>query len=341
MLLFVFHVGLAITLFLIVNWIGRHSAPFGYRTLSLYERVEEAPAFNLLFRVAAPVVFLLIVAAVLALLDQFQLAADIWRVTAFYFVIRIAFNLVMGRAVLINWWAQLTLGAIATGISYWLSKSVLTSAQRALPDAADFTAELWLIVLLFLYQTLNRLRTSGDVQARRQDKYLSSHYAKFRTKYHDVIAAEVPNEWVEALVYAILIFEDFNRPPFARLLENRVFFPLGLASTLGPMQVASDRRLSNEEGVRLGARKVAALYPEAEQAEAESLREHFKAQEQSSNGELPGWVRELIGRRVAVKYNPDGRYADEVRSIYSVILQRYYRPLRANEDDPRSSEGVA
>ncbi len=52
------HVLLAALLFMIVNWIGRHSIASGYHQLTLFAKVDEAPAFNFVFRVLAPTVFL-------------------------------------------------------------------------------------------------------------------------------------------------------------------------------------------------------------------------------------------------------------------------------------------
>ena len=63
--LFWVHGGLAIALFGGVNWLGRHAVKAGYLQLSLYAQADEAPAFNFVFRVLAPVVYLHIVAAVL------------------------------------------------------------------------------------------------------------------------------------------------------------------------------------------------------------------------------------------------------------------------------------
>lgn len=323
MTLLLVHSVLAVLLFLLVNWIGRHSAPFGYRTLSLYERVEEAPAFNLLFRVGAPQVYLVLAAASLSAAGLFHYAADLWRVTALYFGVRIGFNLIMGRAVLINWWTQVVLGAIATGISYWLSRSVLTSADRALPDPGDLTTELWLVVILFAYQTINQLSFGGSQQSARQERYVDRHFQRFRRKYGAIIQAEATDPWVEALAYAILVFEDFNRPAVARLFESYLLFPLGLARTLGPMQVAVDRRVSDAEGVRLGVQRIVSLYPAVE----ESIRKRY-AEYINKEGDVSGYVRSRIGRHVAVQYNPDGKYADEVCGLYETILERYYPTLQ-------------
>ena len=56
---------LATILFFVTNWLGRHSISSGYHLLSLLETVDEAPAFNFVFRVATPLVYIAITAACL------------------------------------------------------------------------------------------------------------------------------------------------------------------------------------------------------------------------------------------------------------------------------------
>jgi len=328
MTLFLFQLVLAVALFVAVNWVGRHSAPFGYRSLSLFERVEEAQAFNFVFRVASPQVFLIVVAAVLAIANQFNLAAGLWRVTALYFVVRIAFNLITGRGIFINWGPLLATGTIATGISYWLTTVVLVSPERALPSPADLTTELWLIVILFLYQVSNRLKLPGNRQLKRQDRYIDARFRAWHTRCGSIVESELPLPDRTALAYSILIYEDFNRPLVYRWIEHFILFPMGLARTLGPMQVTVQHRVSAEEGVRLGARHIAELYPEAERAVREQHAQYIAENAEFENSE---WFRTAIARRVAVAYNPDGKYADEVMNLYEVVCGRFFPELARHE----------
>ena len=59
------HILLAALLFLLVNWIGKHSIAAGYTQLSLFAKADEAPAFNVVFRALAPTVFLILSASLL------------------------------------------------------------------------------------------------------------------------------------------------------------------------------------------------------------------------------------------------------------------------------------
>lgn len=58
----VFHLLLAGVLFFLMNWVGRHaSISVSYYQITYFSRYDEAPAFNVVFRVLAPVVFMIIV----------------------------------------------------------------------------------------------------------------------------------------------------------------------------------------------------------------------------------------------------------------------------------------
>ena len=61
----VIHLLLAIILFYLVNWIGAKSRPldFGYVQMSVGLQDDTAPLFNYFFKVLAPVIFMILVAA--------------------------------------------------------------------------------------------------------------------------------------------------------------------------------------------------------------------------------------------------------------------------------------
>ena len=54
------HFALAVALFFIVNWIGARAISVGYMQMDIVIQEDTAPAFNFLFKVLAPVVFLVL-----------------------------------------------------------------------------------------------------------------------------------------------------------------------------------------------------------------------------------------------------------------------------------------
>ena len=58
------HFALAVALFFIVNWIGARAISVGYMQMDIVIQEDTAPAFNFLFKVLAPVVFLVLCAEI-------------------------------------------------------------------------------------------------------------------------------------------------------------------------------------------------------------------------------------------------------------------------------------
>src|SRR6266849_9285412 len=143
---------LAVILFFAVNWFGRHSLSSGYMSLSLFAKTDEAPAFNFLFRVAAPIVYLILTASLLYALQLDSFVRSFYMVAVYYVLFRWSFNIVTGRARLLNWRSQMIVGLATCSIAYFLYVQVLSKRHSLLPDFASVGNELWIIVLVFLYQ---------------------------------------------------------------------------------------------------------------------------------------------------------------------------------------------
>ena len=68
------------------------------------------------------------------------------------------------------------------------------------------------------------------------------------------------NEALESVTYAILIYEDFNRPKIIRIIENIKHRFSNESHTLGVMQVRSDKLINDTESVILGTNKIVDSY---------------------------------------------------------------------------------
>ena len=67
---------------------------------------------------------------------------------------------------------------------------------------------------------------------------------------------------MQRVIYAIMIYENFNRPTTQRWCEN-VLFCLGRRPmTLGIMQVSTTKFIHNAESVELGCRKIKESFQE-------------------------------------------------------------------------------
>jgi hypothetical protein len=339
------HILLAVAEFFILNWLGRRSRGFGYYQISFLQSVEDAPLFNAVFRVLAPAIFLVLVASAFYALGLDRAVEGIWRVTVFYFAIRWAFNFVMGRARLLRWSNQIIVAALAIGLSLLTYWQFLIDRSVVLPSARGLTDQLWIVVILFLYSTYNRLSLSGNELAadRRRHTWVGGTYLRLKREYGQIIHEESPSDAVEATAYAIMIYESFNRPPLYQAIERWVLYPLRLAKTLGPMQVSTNQRQSDAELVRVGVQKVARDFALAldevrasdpvgsttqtrrdEEAGIEVPHDPANQSEPPLFSQLPGYKQDNVVRRTAAKYNIRSDYPLEVAALFSLIASLYY-----------------
>ena len=322
MLTEVVHVLLAGLLFFLVNWVGGHSISSGYHQISLFEKVEDAPAFNVLFRVIAPLVFMILTAAIWYTFGLDDFVRNYYTITIYYFLLRWLFNVLVGRALLIHWWRQLALALVTVMLSVGVYRAVLTSRTLLLPDPKQLRDQLWIIVILFLYHVVNRVSPIGghDYVARRA-AYVRAKYKAFRARFGDIVTAETQEQPLEVLAYAVLMYESFNRPPIYQFIESYILYPMGLSRTFGPMQFRSTTRLSADESVTLGIRKLKRDF-------AASNVEVYGPEVESGGTSGNWWDRKKVIDMTARKYNIRSDYAHKVSGLFDQIADRYYPDLR-------------
>jgi hypothetical protein len=331
----VVQIGLAIVLFFVVNWLGSHAVRAGYLQLSLFSKADEAPVFNFLFRVLAPVIYLFIVASVLYTLELDAWVIDLYRVTIYYVVFRWLFNVATERARLMNWLNQAAIAAFTIGLSYFAYDRIIRYRTNILPDLGTVANELWLAIALFLYTTINGIKVMPFAAERRRKAYIRHRINQFRGWFGDIIEAEAGSRNLEALAYSVLIYETFNRPTITRVLESRVLFPLGIGKTLGVMQVRTDKRISDEESVERGVKQ---LRRDFERAYSKALPRYraqylFAAPESETSEYAQYAARDAAEQMALRKYNIRSDYASEVMQVKDIIVSEFYPDLLPRDSD--------
>lgn len=242
---------LGCSLFLIVNWIGKHSYSVGYISLSIFVRIDEAPAFNFIIRILTPVIYLLIIASILYGLGLDRYTNGFYMVSLYYVFIRLAVNLLTDRWRLLNWGKQLFYWFSIMILSYYTYEKIIIAKTNLLPDFSNLANELWIIIIVFVYNIFNKIEISSERTIKRKENYLESKFTKFKREYGGIINS-LNNRRLIALAYSILIYENFNRPYIIRILERILFSLNGKPRTLGIMQVRTDKYITDRKSVSLG-----------------------------------------------------------------------------------------
>lgn len=321
------HVFLAVTLFLLINWVGRHSFSIGYMEISVLVKEEEAPAFNFVFRVLSPVVYLFIVSSILYSVSLDRYVDHIYYVSLYYVLFRLAFNLATNRSKLLNWGRQFVYWAGILALSFFAYDKLISARENIFPDFKTFANELWIIILIFLYQTMNNLRFSSAKSEQRKENYLTSRLKTYRTRFGDIINELAPNPKLQALVYAVIVYEDFNRPRVVRIFENLMFRMASRSMSLGIMQVRTDKLLTDLQSVELGVKKM---------LRAKELSESkLNLEIDTDPSGMSNWNLEYtLTRDILKDYNPDDDYINEVVAIADLIETKHLHSKGQNLASP-------
>lgn len=301
---------LGIGLFFLINWIGKNSYSIGYMEISIFLKIEEAPALNFLIRVLTPIVYIIIVSTSLYYFGLDKFVSKIYLVNIYYILFRLIFNLATNRGLLLNWYRQFLYWTAIVVVSYFTYEKLIKVKANILPDFTTVSNELWIIILIFIFQVANNLRFSQEATQKRKDKYLKSRYHYFKRHFGRFIKELTKNEILESLVYAIIIYEDFNRPKLARQVENLKFRLTKKPHTLGVMQVRSEKLISDLESVKLGTEKIVNAYKKYIENPIENSGDYFE------------WYAKDF---IIIDYNVGTSYNIEVNDLADIIKNTFYK----------------
>lgn len=258
MVLIAAHIILALVLFRLVNWIGEHATDFGYGSTTLFEEPNESLALNFFIRALAPAVFMVALSAAAVASGYAELRLGIYWIAIYYYTLRAIYIFAVNMQQLISWSRFFVHSLFGLGAA-WLSYNSLILPNRSLlPDLDAAGNELWLAIFAFLYTAANKVTVSGGPGDRRRNAFIAQKYENSKILYGELIDQRVSGNQLKLIIYAVLIYEDYCRPPSVRLLERLCFWKA--MRTTGVMQVASSTPLTDVESVVLGVEKLLASW---------------------------------------------------------------------------------
>lgn len=301
------HIVLAVLLFYAVNWIGEKSKPFdyGYVQISLNVQEDTAPLFNYMFKVLAPVVYMIIVCAFFQAVG-FVIACDcVYLIVVYYWLFRFVFVTAKGHLLLINWPLQIFYWVSSIGLAIWIYTYLIEDSKSILPNPRELIEELWILIIIFLYGILNKVTYSRKGAENRIRHYIIGKYTKFRKEYGTIVDSNLEIDFLKILAYSIMIYENYNRPSCFRFAERTILGRTKKPHTYGIMQVMSDSPLTDEDSVvnGIGIIKKNAI---------DCLTDRFEEMEETNSY--------FFSYSVVSNYNPgDSEYSGNVMEVFSVI----------------------
>ncbi len=244
------HVTLAVTLFFLVNWIGKHAVDFGYVSTTLFEEPNESVALNFFIRALSPAVFIILLAAIFVALERPNLRLGIVMVAPYYYLVRAGVVFLFNRQRLISWPRYVGHALFGIGAAALAYRYLIVPNRSLIPNLESAGNELWLALLAFLYAVANKIPLSGGPGARRRNGFVNTHYAAARRVFGDLIDSKVNSDLLKLIAYSVLVYEDYCRPPAIRTVERLAWWKR--TRTTGIMQVTAETALTDEESVIRG-----------------------------------------------------------------------------------------
>lgn len=312
---------LAIITHYFIAWVGGHLNTAGgilnwkYAEFTFSSDRDASMTTNILMNIFIPNVVMVFVYAGTTYLKWYDIQPVIWSFVAFYYFYRMLLICVLlRRKELYNTKYEVLVALSGSILAYLLSTQFLNKAETIFISADELREELWFAIIIVIYGFVksildDRVKQDDILTSKNIEKYIIDKFNKFYAKYSKCISREKGDSEKIILLFAIMIYEDYNRGPEKRFVEN-IKVRLGFKTSVGIMQVRSDRRLSNEESVK----------------EAYKIISDFVSELDREDWQYG------FARNIAMKYNPDEKYADSVAYIYDTLVDSISEKLVQCDD---------
>lgn len=255
--------GLAIIEYIIINFLTakitklKEYVTINYSSFEFADIGEKPYGLNILIRIICPTIFIIILSGIFYNFGINSFVEEIYLITIFYFLIRwFVIIAIFCRKELTNWKEEIFIFIITISINLLLYCFFIKKTTQIFISIDELRDAIWISIITFtiviirdfiykyVYIDNYKLET-------RKEKYILKKYEYFRNEYEDIITTK--NKELHKIVYAIMIYENFNRPFLIRIIEKTKFLITGKA-TLGVMQVSSRVFINDRTSVKLGYR---------------------------------------------------------------------------------------
>lgn len=256
--------GIAALMFLLTNWIGKHSYQSGYFEIGQLSRSSGSTAFNYAYRIFAPIAILAILATLSTKLGLNFITPNLLPSLLAYFLLRVAYYFISDRVALVNKIEFVAIMIATVSLYCWIQRNLIENGEFLLPTKQEIGTAIWLAIAAFIYKTINSIEISETKARQRRKRYVDGQARKYLTRYGELINELSKDERERKILTAVMIYEGLNRPKAFQYIE-RLLLPFKRKVTVGPMQVSTASNISDEQSIRLGSQRLLSHYRELKQ----------------------------------------------------------------------------
>lgn len=228
----------------------------------------------------------------------------------FYFLYRfILICVILQRKELYTYKYEVGIAFVALVICLLLNVYFFGEKENLLISIGELKEELWFAIILIVYSFVKHILDNkvkqNDVLTRHQlQKYIINKFEILYKRFQSITNISLEDRHAWLIIYAIMIFENFNRGNAFRRFEKLKLKTVGHA-TVGIMQISSDKNLSDEESILQAY---------------DYILGYGKKNEIDFLYEIPS----LLLNNLLLAYNSDDNYASSVTYIYQCLYSFVY-----------------
>ena len=286
--IFVANFALALLLYFGNGFLGkRKSNAHGrfYYASFRFESVSQANFADHFFqKIVHPALLIAIASAILQHFSLENIAWDLWLVVPLFWLFRFLHIAIWNIATFTNWKYEITSLLISLllgeGTLFFIIRPLIAAGESIFIEQTEFRDAFWFAAISYLAKLtwdISKASLSGYTvfpPEKRANKIWKryKHFKKIYGAQIDLLLADqykFDDEQLQAhfvcLFYAIMIYEDHNRPKAIRFAEYLVkLFCWNKTMSLGIMQVKSQRMISSKTSIDLAVEKTYHAFINAE-----------------------------------------------------------------------------
>ncbi len=152
-------------------------------------------------------------------------------------------------------------GILMIGSAFLLERLVISQVSFVFLTANELKNMLWFFFFLFFYQFFHiqdvTLKKNRSKKSLSEENILVS-FAKLKHQYHESVLQCQSS--VPLLIYAIMIYENYQRSSFWRRVDSFLFQWDHKPRKLGIMQIYSKKFITDEESIQIVSKKLEKIY---------------------------------------------------------------------------------
>lgn len=267
---------------------------------------ERKCGLNILIRIIVPTIYMVVCSGIFYKLNMNNMVSNIYLIAIIYFLIRwVTIIFIYCRKDLNDWKSETIIFIISAFINVFIYYFFITKTEDIFISVEELKNAVWISIITFVFLIIRDyiykyIKVDERNSEKRKAKYISKKYKYLKDKYNYIIKAE--DQYLKNITYAIMIYENYNRPLAIRIIEYIKFLCVGEA-TLGIMQVKTSKIITSEESVIDGYNKIREKYIE--------YKEKYKREDK-------------VLERIVLDYNYSLEYYKEIQYIISIIYETCY-----------------